>query len=197
MSQGERLSPLPLKVTLSASTGAKVPGQRQDGLPPVIPQYERGQARKHGSVEQAVYTTHTTVARTVKVAGRPAPRVERGFDEFAVCRRHAIPLGLRERHVQPSVYRDKDVLDGHPARIMGCDNPVPQEEVGNDPESRDIRVYSQLSEVVGCDDLTIYASGMVWCVTDVPVNANWAEARDPSGRRGEEWDDPHSLGLHR
>lgn len=138
-----------LQVTPSAATSAEVSGQRQDDFPSIIPKHERGKARKHGGVEQAIYATHAAVASAVKVAGRFAPRVERGFDASTLCWRHAFPFDLGEWYIQPSVYHFKDILDGHSGRVVGCDNPILREEVGDDMEGRDTGVRGQLSQMVG------------------------------------------------
>ena len=86
-----------LGVAPGAATRAKVSGKRQDDFPSVIPKRERGQARKHGGVEQAIHATYATMAGAVKVAGRLAPCVEHLFDASTLHRRHAFPFDLGER----------------------------------------------------------------------------------------------------
>lgn len=125
---------------------------------------------------------YTTIASALKVAGRFAPCVEHGFDTSTLHRRHAFPFEMGEWCMESSVYRCEDILDGHSGRVVGCDNPIPREEVRDDADRRDTRVYSQLGQMVGGNDLASYASGMAGCVTDVPVDRNWAEVCSPSGR---------------
>ena len=47
---------------------AEVSGKQQDDFPSVIPIHERRQARKHGSMEQAVHVTYAPIASAVKAA---------------------------------------------------------------------------------------------------------------------------------
>ena len=132
-----------------AAISAKVSGKRQDDLPSVIPIHERGQARKHGGVEQAIHATYATIASAVEVAGRFAPCIEYLFDASTLCRRHALPFGRGEPRMESRVYRCKDILDGHSGRVRSCNNPILREEVGDDVEGRDTGERGQLSQVVG------------------------------------------------
>lgn len=132
-----------------ALSAAKVSRERQHDLPSVIPNHERGQARKHGGVEEAIHATYTTIASALKVAGRFAPSVERGFDASTLRRRHALPFEMGEWCVECFVYRCEDIFDGHSGGVVRCDNPILREEVGDDVERRDSGDYSQLSQMLG------------------------------------------------
>ena len=124
--------PLRLRVTPGTAMRGKVSGKRHNYFPSVIPIHKRGQACKHGGVEQAIHATYTTITSAVKVARRFAPCIKHLFDAIALRRRHALPFELGEWCVESGVYRRKDILDGHPSGVVGCNNPILREEVGDD-----------------------------------------------------------------
>ena len=90
-------------------------------------------------MQQAIHATYTTIVSALIVAGRCAPRIEHGLDTTTLHRRHAFPLELREWEMESSVYRCKHILDRHSGRVVGCDNPILREEVGDDAERHDAR----------------------------------------------------------
>lgn len=72
------------------------------------------------------------MTRAVKIARRCAPCVKHVFDARALRRGYALPFVLSEGCVEGRVYGGKDVFDGHAVGVVGRDDPIPREEVGND-----------------------------------------------------------------
>jgi len=128
-------------------TSTEIPRQRQDDLPPVVPEYQGRETRKCGRVEQGIHATDPPVTGALKVAGRFAPGVEHLFDEGTLLRRHTLPFRNGERCVEFCVNGGENVLYGHAGWVVATHNPILRQEVGGNAKAGDSRDGRRLRKV--------------------------------------------------